>query len=166
MSNQQCERKLRLTGDGMANISASKSENDFTFIVGDNRYHCPWFVAAFLSPRIGRIQSIDPTFCEFVVGTSDSRCEFSDFLSLGRGRSISLTSSNRGFLLSVAAELENFEIYWQIEEELVDSVSFYSGIEELKSFESAPVRVISFIASHLSDVDRSFVVGLPISTLC
>jgi hypothetical protein len=36
----------------------------------------------------------------------------------------------------------------------------------LNNFESAPVGVISFIASHFDEIDRSFLVGLPISTLC
>jgi hypothetical protein len=29
-----------------------KAENDSDFVVGDNRYSCPWFVAPFLSPKI------------------------------------------------------------------------------------------------------------------
>jgi hypothetical protein len=37
--------------------------------------------------------------CEFVIGTSDSQCQFGDFLSLGCGCDISLTSANRSFLV-------------------------------------------------------------------
>jgi hypothetical protein len=82
----------------MANIAASKKENNFTFIVGATRYDCPWFVADFISPRVGRLHAADPTMQEFVIGTSDAHGDFRDFLSLGRGSAVSLTSVNRPFL--------------------------------------------------------------------
>jgi hypothetical protein len=42
--------KIKLSASGMANIakSRSSSEPDFTFIVGEHRYNCPWFVAGFI----------------------------------------------------------------------------------------------------------------------
>jgi hypothetical protein len=95
----------------MANIAASKMENDFPFIVGATRYDCPWFVADFISPRVGRLHAADPTMREIVIGTSDAHGDFSDFVSLGRGSAVSLTSANRRFLLSVCGEVENYELY-------------------------------------------------------
>jgi hypothetical protein len=39
----------------MRNIGISKVKNDFNFVVGDKRYSWPWFVAAFLSPKIVKL---------------------------------------------------------------------------------------------------------------
>jgi hypothetical protein len=107
----------------MANIAASKKENDFMFIDGATRYDCPWFIADFISPRIRRLQAADPTMREFVIGTSDTHGDFSDFISLGRGSAVSLTSANRPFLLSVCGELENYELYWLMQEDFGDDLN-------------------------------------------
>jgi hypothetical protein len=168
MRKKDSERKLKLTGYGMGNIAKSKKENDFVFIVGDTRYECPWFVADFLSPRIGRLHSIDPTLCEFVICTKDLHDQFNDFISLGDGCEILLTSTNRSFFVSVAAELENYEIYWLIDEYFDDEMkvsTFCSTFDELIGFDFAPDRVIFFIASHFNEIDKSFLTRLPISTL-
>jgi hypothetical protein len=168
MTNKESTQELRPTGRGMAHIAVSKKENDFTFIVGGHRYDCPWFVADFLSPRVGRLHANDPSACELVIGASDAQGQFNDFLSLGRGCAVSLTSANRPFFLSVAVELENFELYWQIQGDFSDSVtfqSFCSTVENLNWIDFASPQVISFIASHFFEMDRSFLSRLPISTL-
>jgi hypothetical protein len=53
------ESRLRLSSGGMRNIVKARIENDFTFIVDEHRYSCPWFIAEFLSPKVGRLHSID-----------------------------------------------------------------------------------------------------------
>jgi hypothetical protein len=165
MTVDRPQGKLRLTGKGMANIAMSKTENDFTFIVGNKRYDCPWFVADFLSPRVGRLHTNDPSVCELALGTSDSAGQFGDLISLGRGCDISLTSGNRSFLISIAAELENFELYWSIQREFDTNISsFCSEFETLTGFDFAPDWMISFVASHFFEIDRDFLIRLPIST--
>jgi hypothetical protein len=44
--------EAKLSADAIGNIAISRVENDFNFIAGDNRYSCPWFVAAFLHPKL------------------------------------------------------------------------------------------------------------------
>jgi hypothetical protein len=168
MTEELSPRKLRLSGRGLANIAESKKQNDFTFIVSGHRYDCPWFVADFLSPRVGRLHENDPSASELVIDTSDRQGQFPDFLSLGRGDAISLTSSNRSFILSVAAELENFDIYWLVRADFPDEMncsSFCSDFADLHGFDCPADRVISFIASHFCEIDESFLIRLPISTL-
>jgi hypothetical protein len=104
--------KLKLRGSGMTNITPAKSENDFTCIVGQDTYQCPWFVADFLSPRIGQIHSIDPTLNEIVIKAEDSDHEFEEFLHFGDGFGIEVNETNRHFLLSTGSELGNFELYF------------------------------------------------------
>jgi hypothetical protein len=164
------ERTARLSAAGLANIAASQFENDFAFIVGGERHECPRFAAAFLSPRIARLQSSDPSFCEFEIKTADRCGEFGDFLSLGRSGSVSVTSENIDFFVSIAGELENSELYLLLRGSVGDSAtvsSFWDRFQDSGFFESPLISsdVISFIASHFCDFDRSFLRRLPISTL-
>jgi hypothetical protein len=157
-----------LTASGMANIAATKFENDFAFVVGDRRYDCPSLMAEFLSPRIGRLHAADPTISEIAIDTADPRCEFETFLLLGRGDRVSIAAERRSFFISIAAELENFELYWHLQEPFFDSLTLSSFCEEIGRslfLEFAPEKVISFLASHFCETDRSFLSRLPISTI-
>jgi hypothetical protein len=85
----------------MANTGPSEADNDFAFIVGSLRYECPWFVAAFLSPRIGRLRQRDRIVTEYKVETEDPKHQFEAFPSLGRGSLVAVESepSISGFSL-------------------------------------------------------------------
>jgi hypothetical protein len=103
-----------------------------------------------------------------VISTSDAGGYFQSFVSLGLGACVLLTSVNRSFFISIAAELENYELYWLIRDdfEADQTVSrFCREFEELKFLGSASDRAISFIASHFTESDRSFLIRLPLSTL-
>jgi hypothetical protein len=72
--------EVALSAKGFANIPRKAYVNDFTFTVGDARYECPALFAAFLSPRIGSLQSIDPTIHEFDITTNDPHSYFPQIL--------------------------------------------------------------------------------------
>jgi hypothetical protein len=63
------EIDIALSTKGFGNLPKSIYEDACTFIVGDNVYRCPSFVACFLSPRISRRQMNDPTIREFCIHT-------------------------------------------------------------------------------------------------
>jgi hypothetical protein len=170
MASTNMPRTARLSGAGLANIAASKFENDFAFIVGGDRHACPSFIAAFLSPRIGRLQASDPNFCELEIQTADPGGQFGEFVSLGRGGGICLTDANVDFFVSIAGELENLELYWLLSDKIDDRTtvsSFCDRFHDFRFFESGLIseEVISFIASHFHEIEESFLIGLPISTL-
>jgi hypothetical protein len=56
---------LQLTIKELKCIPQHEIRNDFTFIVGDSRYSCPWYVADFLSPTICHLHEVDPLLDEF-----------------------------------------------------------------------------------------------------
>jgi hypothetical protein len=164
------EMKMKLSSGGLANIakSKSKSEPEFTFIVGEDRYNCPWFVAAFLSPRVGSFQSTDVTQNELEIETTDLRKEFSAVLSLGYGSSLSVTKQNRKFLLSIARELHNVELYLSVADCFETTLTVSQICEEFgtsMNLEYLPERAIEFFASHFVEFDSSFIENLPICTL-
>lgn len=90
---------VKLSANGLANIPAIPSRNDFEFVVGGSHYCCPSFVADFLSLKVARIHAADPTVDKFVNSIEDRQGGFDSFLSLGRSSTLSISSSNRNFLL-------------------------------------------------------------------
>jgi hypothetical protein len=74
--------RLSLSVKGLRLLEGSHHERDFTFIVGDERYSCPSFVAEFLSPRVTSLRSQDITIDEFSIETEDPGHHFGTLLSL------------------------------------------------------------------------------------
>jgi hypothetical protein len=70
MANKPCSI-VHLSSRGLANLGNNVYENDFTFVVGEERYQCPSFIATFLSPRIAQQQLIDPTIEEYKIESAD-----------------------------------------------------------------------------------------------
>jgi hypothetical protein len=68
-------------------------------------------VANFLSPRISQRQAVDPSINEFYIETEDPNEQFEEFLSFGIGSTVGVTDSNLSFLVSLARELNNLELY-------------------------------------------------------
>jgi hypothetical protein len=162
------ESAVKLSSSGMANITKSRMENDFTFIVGGRRHSCPWFVAEFLSPKVSRVHSVDITVSEIDIEVQDVNNEFESILSLGFGSSLSVARENRLFLLSIARELNNWELYFSVhelsEENFIIS-EFCQQFDDWKQIECLSERAAAFLASHFFELDSSFLRELPISAL-
>jgi hypothetical protein len=94
-----------LSAKGLAKLPQNVYENDFTFIVGDDRYKCPSFVAAFLSPRVCSLQRTDGTLHEFIIETKDPNQLFESIVGLGEGRSMTVSATNSSFVRSICYEL-------------------------------------------------------------
>jgi hypothetical protein len=99
--------ELGLSATGLRNLHENVFEKDFTFMVGSDRWQCPSFIAAFLSPRIAALQASDPILHEFTITTNDSCRYFESFLLLGFGSSIKITSTNSTFFRSICCKLWN-----------------------------------------------------------
>jgi hypothetical protein len=153
-------QSVTLTAKGLSNIPQSKERNDFTFVVGDVCYSCAWYVAAFLSPRICALHKVDSTTNEFVVHTEDRNHEFEQFLSLGYGATLALTSANRSFFSGVSEELGNIELLLAIENVLDGDFQASNVVRRLHLMTSAGFEVceaVEFAASHLSEIESSVV---------
>jgi hypothetical protein len=129
---------LSLSTKGLQRLKGTNHERDFTFIVGDERYDCPSFVADFLSPRITSLRSHDITITEFSIETADPNHLFGTLLSLGFGGEISMGKEGLNFVRSVSSELWNSELFWHTvnhpegeitEEELKARLDFLSGFD-------------------------------------
>jgi hypothetical protein len=128
--------EAKLLANGMRNIAISRVDNDFDFVAGGNRSSCPWFVAAFLSPRIAQLHGLDPSICEFHVETKDHKQEFDKFLSFGWGLSVVIDDENVLVVRSIARELGNCELYGLIVEGLEGDLNISNVFERLRDSET------------------------------
>jgi hypothetical protein len=76
------EKEVNISARGLDKLRTSRIEKDFTFIVGEHHYNCPWFIAEFLSPRVNDLRSKDVTMNEFLIETEDPGRFFENILSL------------------------------------------------------------------------------------
>jgi hypothetical protein len=158
----------KLSARGLETLAAVYSGDQFRFVVGEQTYECPFFIAAFLSPRVAQARVIDETSDEFVVDTKDPNHEFAQFLSLGRGFEISIEPGSFPFFASVAGELGNEEllktIWCQIGDELNWEVcmSRYLFSREPKCWDAAGLE---FVASHFHEISAADFGRLDIDSL-
>jgi hypothetical protein len=69
------------------------------------------FIAAFLSPRLAELQMSDPTLHDIVIETPDPNHYFENFLNLGFGSCLRVTTENWLFIRSICNELWNREVF-------------------------------------------------------
>jgi hypothetical protein len=60
--------------DGMSsaiqNAGINDPQEDFVFVIGENRYSCSSILARFLSPKMCLQHGVDPSIKEYVVETN------------------------------------------------------------------------------------------------
>jgi hypothetical protein len=160
--------ELTLSSTGLSNLAAPKLRNDFTFIVGEDSHKCPWFVADFLSPKIAQLHFTDSSIDEFVIETEDTEKQFGEFLAFGRGSSVRVMESNLSFLVSIACELSNFELYFALLDHFSENVAISTLCEHFRSFsvlDCLPVHAVQYLASHFFEIPVLFLNELPFTIL-
>jgi hypothetical protein len=147
-----------LSGRGLRNVKRSFYENDFTFMIGAARYDCPLFIAEFISPKVARILSIDPTIREFYVEEEDPLHEFATILNLGSGCCARITESNSNVLKSLRCKLWNRELFDLISRHFEGDLSCENVIPRLQFLSEAQEDYeveLDFICSHFSEMLKS-----------
>jgi hypothetical protein len=162
MSRNLSERiEVGLSAKGLINVPRNVYENDFTLIVDDSHYKCPSVFAAFLSRRIGSLQSIDPTIREFHISTKDPHKYFSRIVDLCSGLVISIDLEDKDFsrfIGHICGELLNGELYEQIngaiEGELTISLLWidFNSFIELNQIMSESFHSFHHIFSKLTNL--------------
>jgi hypothetical protein len=162
------EKEVNISASGLGHLKKLRIENDFTFIVGDNRYDCPWFIAEFVSPRVSQLRSVDITMTEFHIETNDPGRLFESILTLGWGSTIFVSEETFSFFVSISRELCNWELYFRLYEVFNENLSVSKFYKEFKDYEMTddfPEQGIGFLSSHFYEIDSSFLNGLPISII-
>jgi hypothetical protein len=92
---------------GLQRLEDINHENDFAFIVRDERYSCPSFAAEFLSPRVTSLRSQDMTIRDFRIETADPSDQFGNFLSIGFGHEVRFSETELPHIRSVCGTVRN-----------------------------------------------------------
>jgi hypothetical protein len=149
---------LRPTGSGLKNIPALEIRNDFEFILGNSHYPCPYYIADFLSPLIGRLHGADPTLSEFFIETADLNGRFKDIIAIGYGETIAFPEAERDFFISIFHEFDNLEFLHSIIGNPEAALSISNAMERLRFHHKFGLfcdDIIPFIAAHFSELPIS-----------
>jgi hypothetical protein len=168
MSRDSSKRiEVGLSARGLISVPRNVYENDFTVIVGDSHDKCSSVFAAFLSHRIGSLQSTDPTIREFNIATKDPHKYFSKIVDLCSGLTISADLDDKDFsrfIGDISGELCNGDLYEQINGSIEGDLTISNVIDRLRflhGIESDYERELSFISSHFFEIDKSSICSLP-----
>jgi hypothetical protein len=168
MASHPSERYTTLSAKEMSNIIRDNYENEFKFIVGEDTYFCPSFVAEFLSRRISNSRRNDFTLSEITIESQDiSKC-FSKFISLGFGSSVLFESEDFRFIRSICIELESIELYESIFVTTTEELNESNIVERLKYREligDSCESEIEYVSSHFFKFDESTIRELSVSQL-
>jgi hypothetical protein len=153
--SEQTSMCVSLSAKGMLNLT--NYENDFTFIVGQSTYQCPCFVAEFLSPLIAKLRHNDQTVNIFHVNlhSEDDCSTFSDFVSLGFGHSLTISSSLSSVIARICCELENMELYESIFKTFegeITTTNILQRIHKLSKLGLVSDTELDFAASHFCEL--------------
>jgi hypothetical protein len=160
---------VSLSAAGLSHVAISEAANDFEFVVSGATHRCPSWMAAFLSPYIAAIRSIDGTFSSFHIQTPDDQGLFQEVLSLGRGKRLVLSDLNRDFLFSVAKELRNSKLFLLLFQKYEGSISITNVANRIRSLAHMEANIdseIEFLASHLHEMSSSDILELSFETVC
>jgi hypothetical protein len=148
--------QVTLSTEGLRRRTPNVYDDDFTFIVENQEYHCPTYIATFLSPRIHGILASDSTVRHFEIATNDPFGEFKHFLGLGEGMDLPITKANLTFYRSICLELWNRELFHSISRAFGDHLTTRSVVDRLaflvKTDEPYDVEV-AFCAAHFFEID-------------
>jgi hypothetical protein len=158
MSIQKPSHQVSLSAKGLQNLPINQYDNNFTFVVGDNRYSCPLVLAQFLSPRLCHLHTSDITIRELEIATEDPHGYFSKVLSLGRGEIVSLGDDEKLFVQSIGSEFSNPELsflsFLTISED-VSMETICSRLHSLSESGSTHSAESEFAASHFYEFSVS-----------
>jgi hypothetical protein len=159
---------LQLSAKGLLNIATNKMIKDFTFILGNSRYECAWFIADFLSPKVSRFHSVDPSIEELVIETQITSDCFNKFISNCFTSFCSLSDDERQIFLSLSREFDNVEIYSLLMKEIKSTSTiseFYSKSRTENCFLFGSAEEIEILAQHFHELPSSVVKSLSFSTI-
>lgn len=127
-------------------------ENDFTFIVQRQKYHCSKVSAICLSGKVAKLFESNPNAANCVVRHQDPHCEFETINRLLHGGTVDLTAPavNLDTLIEIARELEM--------DALIASIRDIIWAKESITSENVFTRVVSKRKEGLSlDPEAEFI---------
>lgn len=188
MENQGIDFNLSLKN--LTEIPFNKYEQDFTFIVNNEKYKTTRIVADLLSPIIRKMHLVDSTLSEFSIDIKNGSTDyFSEFLNLVDFSPKQLDSERIKQFSEYFYKLGNNEEYIKLQMPLLKPISTENVIDQLllllkisesngnesekdqrsKSIENYHEKnikeMISFISAHFYELDHKKIQRLPPSLI-
>lgn len=156
-----------LTAEGLSRVAHLPWPNDFTFIIAGKRYETTKFLASFLSPIVSQMILTDPTADTFEIPIEDPDHTFAFIMRLMAGETVNLPLAKLQFLKEVGRYLGNKELTnMRISDADTLDLTLENAVElAMSSAETPRDDVVSFIASHVSEVSSDSLKLLPVGTL-
>ena len=102
-------RKAQLKPSAILNVPFEIYDNDFLFIVNDEKFETSRFISDILSPKISQTHKTDPTFDTFVINTKE-KGNFSHILNLATFNQVNIPEIEIPFFIEVTKILGNESI--------------------------------------------------------
>jgi hypothetical protein len=122
---------VHLSPNGFSNLQFDNYERDFTFIVGNDSYSCPRFVADFLSPRASKLHRSDPTVHSIEIETRDRDHYFEQFFWAGFGSSVCVKAERYALFRAFCVGLESSDFYDQLVQQCHGDLTMDNIIDRL-----------------------------------
>jgi hypothetical protein len=137
--------------------AARIGRKDFRLFIGSNEIVCDRFQAAFVSPTVAKLLSLDPTTTEYFICDGDSR-SIKILEKLLEGETFFVEESEVSTMKSLCEGLGNSELGEQIVEFLTKDVELTKSncISQFKMKSQIDVSIVSeitFIASHFWEMN-------------
>ena len=157
-----------ISSEGLKNPSAQVCECDFEFIVDGKKYPCNSYFAEFLSPKIAKIRTQDPSVKSFVVDIKDPNENFKLVIKLMKGYEIEADVPQSVFLSKVGKILENDEIYQGfsfLENTKLTIKNVVPTLLEKQESHKDVSAELKFITQHFFEIDQEEIIKFDIDTL-
>jgi hypothetical protein len=154
---------IALSSSGLQKTNADRYPKDFTFAVGSSQYHCPMFIAEFVSPRVSTLHDSDPTLTSITLEMDDSKELFASFLNLTYGSRVALDEANHEFFRAFARELRNSELISMIKSRFPEHVNAETVIETLQEktrYCESCSEEFDFITKHFEELSEVVLTSL------
>jgi hypothetical protein len=140
---------------GFKPVNINEVDQDFTFIVSSGRhYHCPHFLAEFISPRVFNIRQADSIINEISFSVDDN-CFSSLLKSIERGESHSISQEDRSTYLDLFCQLQNAELC-EFMKQALNIETVFDLIKLNCVLESNSSTELDFLASKFPEFDDPF----------
>lgn len=153
--------------NNIKDINYDKYEQNFTFIVNNERFSTTRIVADLLSPKIRQLHFIDDTIQEFYIETKNNESKyFKDFLKLSTFHTIEIDEERRERYIQYFLQLGNIDEYFKLQGPNTETHTIQEAIEYLQNQEklfsnktetiyllkSNNEQIITFICQHFYEI--------------
>ena len=149
--------EIHLNSSCILNVPLQTYDNNFTFIVNNEKFKTSRLISDLLSPKISKIHSTDPTFDVFTINTQQ-KGNFSNILQLVNFNKNIISESELPFILEVIEILGNESIEYSEskEPEEITTSNVFTQIKKHEKFglfyKKRLLNEIEFIASHFFEL--------------